>query len=88
MTSPVGSRTLVKHLDTKSTCGKSLIDWSVALARSATAGRRSFTSPRSSAGETSLRVCAIHGKDAATVAGVSRTPGRISRANARKGGKD
>jgi hypothetical protein len=36
---------------------------------------------------TSLRVCAIHGNAASIVAGVSRTPGRISFANARVGGK-
>ena len=50
------------------------------------AGESSLTRPPSSLCETSGRVCAIHGNDASIVAGVSRTPGRISRANARVGG--
>ena len=50
------------------------------------AGESSSASPPSSCLETSRRVWAIHGNDASIVAGVSRTPGRISRANARVGG--
>src|SRR4051794_41934393 len=86
--SPVGSTTSVKHFEIRSTCGKSFTDSSVALARFWTDGRRSLTRPPSSAGETSARVCAIHGNDAATVAGVSCTPGRISREKARSGGDE
>ena len=37
-------------------------------------------------GRTSARVCAIQGSAASIVAGVSRTPGMISRAKARVGG--
>src|SRR4051794_20776064 len=88
LTSPVGSSTPVKQRDRRSTCGNSLIDSSVTLARFEIDGRRSLTRPCSSAGETSARVCAIHGNDAATVAGVSRTPGRISREKARSGGDE
>ena len=46
-------------------------------------GLSSLVRPPSSAGETSLRAWAIHGSAASIVAGVSRTPGRISRAKAR-----
>src|SRR5687767_9646228 len=60
----------------------------VSADRLAVAGRRSRTRPWSSAGDTSARVWSIHGNDASIVAGVSRTPGRISRANARVGGND
>src|SRR5947209_4802826 len=84
--SPVGRITFVAHLETRSTCGKSWIDWSVTFARFGTVGRRSLTRPPSSLGDTSAFVCVIHGNDAATVAGVSWTPGRISFENARSGG--
>src|SRR3954469_9623198 len=83
---PVGMITRDTHLDVRSVFGSSVIERSVSLASSAVAGESSRTTPPSSAGETSLRICAIHGNDAVIVAGVSRTPGRISRANARVGG--
>ncbi len=51
------------------------------------AGESSLASPPSSFLPTSARVCSIHGNAASIVAGVSRTPGRISVANARVGGK-
>ena len=70
----------------RSTCGSSSTVASVNSARSPTAGCRSPTRPCSSAGETSARVWRIHGNAASIVAGVSRTPGMISRANARVGG--
>ena len=50
------------------------------------AGESSSASPPSSSWPTSARVCSIHGNAASIVAGVSRTPGRISVANARVGG--
>ena len=51
------------------------------------AGARSWASPRSSRLARAAGASrATHGKDASIVAGVSRTPGRISRANARVGG--
>ena len=46
-----------------------------------------FTSPCSSGCDSSARVWRIHGKPASIVAGVSRTPGMISSANARVDGK-
>ncbi len=49
---------------------------SVTLARFAVVGRRSPTSPRSSAWLSSGRAWAIHGNAASIVAGVSRTPGQ------------
>ena len=50
------------------------------------AGESSSASPPSSSSPTSARVCSIHGNAASIVAGVSRTPGRISVANARVDG--
>src|SRR5207342_1144864 len=43
--------------------------------------------PPSSLGASSFLVWATQGYDTAIIAGVARTPGRISRANARVGGK-
>ena len=88
--SPVGQDHLcATHLRRRSVCGSSLIAWSVSVREVGVAGESSLRrGRRAPAGETSLRVCAIHGNDASIVAGVSRTPGRISRANARVGGND
>ena len=73
---------------TRSVCGSRRTVASMSEAVSAVVGRSCATRPPSSAGPTSARTCRIQGKDAAIVAGVSRTPGRISRANARVGGKE
>ena len=81
--SPVGRITFVAHLAIRSACGSSFSVRSVSRARSAVAGDSCCTRPRSSDCPSSSRVCVIHGKLALIVAGVSRTPGRISRANAR-----
>src|SRR3954466_3968184 len=83
---PVGMITRDTHLDVRSVLGSSVIARSVSLASPAVAGESWRTTPPSSAGDTSLRIWAIHGNAAVIVAGVSRTPGRISRANARVGG--
>src|SRR3954447_22689554 len=83
---PVGMITRDTHLDVRSVLGSSVIAWSVRLASAAVAGESCLTTPPSSCGETSLRIGAIHGNETLIVAGVSRTPGRISRANARVGG--
>src|SRR3954453_14799667 len=86
-TSPVGRITLVRHLSIRSIFGSSWIDWSVSLPSAAVVGWSWRARPRSSLGPSRRRVWAIHGNDAAMVEGVARTPGRISRANARVGGK-
>src|SRR6476469_8432287 len=83
---PVGMITRETHLDVRSVFGSSVIAWSVRLASAAVAGESSLTTPPSSDGETNGRIWAIHGNAASIVAGVPRTPGRISRANARVGG--
>ena len=50
-------------------------------------GARSLARPRSSGSDISFCAWSTHGNDASIVAAVSRTPGRISRAKARVGGK-
>ena len=84
--SPAGSTTSRRHLEARSVCGSSSVARSTSRARSALAGASSFASPPSSSSPTSARVCSIHGNAASIVAGVSRTPGRISVANARVDG--
>src|SRR3954453_9888402 len=84
---PVGRITSRAHSEVRSIFGRSVSDSFVSRARSAVVGARSCASPRSSGLENSRWAWAIHGKDALMVAGVSRTPGRMSRANARVGGK-
>ncbi len=82
-TSPVGSSTSRAHLDARSVCGSRSSSRSVSLARSWLAGASSFATPPSSFGPIHGRAWSIHGNAASIVAGVSRTPGMISRANAR-----
>ena len=86
-TSPVGSSTSRAHLDARSVCG-SRSSSAVGQPREVLAGRRAAraATPPSSCGPISGRAWSIHGSAASIVAGVSRTPGRISRANARVGG--
>ena len=84
--SPAGSTTSRRHLEARSVCGSSSVARSTSLARSALAGASSFASPPSSSSPTSACVCSIHGNAASIVAGVSRTPGRISVAKARVDG--
>src|SRR3954469_7328900 len=84
---PVGRITSRAHSEVRSIFGRSVSDSFVSRARSAVVGARSWASPRSSGCENSRCAWATHGKDALMVAAVSRTPGRISRANARVGGK-
>ena len=87
-TSPVGRTTSRAHSAVRSTCGQQR-QRRVGQLREVARGRREVA-PRgraARAGETSLRVWSIHGNDASIVAAVSRTPGRISRAKARVGGK-
>ena len=86
--SPVGSRLFSAQRLKASACGRNLTVPSVNLARSLTAGCRSAIEPPSSLGRTSARVWAIQGSEASIVAGVSRTPGMISRAKARVSGNE
>jgi hypothetical protein len=76
---------VAQALDARSVCGSSSDARSISRARSAVAGESSSASPPSSPGRRA-RACSIHGNAASIVAGVSRTPGRISVANARVGG--
>jgi hypothetical protein len=76
-----------RHLANRFCCGKKRTAASVARARSRAAGLRSRARPPSSSGPTRRRACSMNGNEASMVAGVSRTPGRISRANARVFGK-
>ena len=85
-TSPAGRTTSRRHLDARSVCGSSSLARSISRARSVVAGESSLVRPPSSSWPTSARVCSIHGNAASIVAGVSRTPGRMSRANWRVGG--
>ena len=85
--SPVGKTTLVRQRSMRSICGSSVIVWSVRFASLAVVGCSWRANPRSSLGPSSARVCAIQGNDALIVAAVWRTPGRMSWANARVGGK-
>ena len=75
------------HLLTRSTCGSSWTVESVSAARLGVVCDSSGARVPSSFLDSQAADCAIHGNEASIVAGVSRTPGRISRANARVGGK-
>ena len=86
--SPVGRMTSRAHSEVRSIWGSSVSDALVRFARSRVAGGEvAREAAQLAAGTSGSRACSIHGNDASMVEGVSRTPGRMSRAKARVGGK-